>query len=184
MLTDAQAPHQRRPGELGKFIEDSRVSVVVSGLDSFIKNQRGRPQMLTLPLYIHPAASLVNHIAQYGAPATINLPSTYTSTITSLRRGAHISARWESNLVRTELLHQAKTGYVISLPFSSLQHLNNLLISPVAATSQDDRKTRLIYDYSYYGINDASVDFAPTEAMQFGKAFFAFSQGYYTLTQD
>ena len=127
--------------------------------------------MSTLPLHIHPAAPLLNYIAQYGAPVTINLPSTYTFTATSLRRGAHISARRESHFVRMELLYQAKAGHVIILPFSSLQHLNNLLISPVAAIPQDDRKPRLIYDYSYYGINDASVHLAPTEAMQFGKAF-------------
>ena len=158
--------------ELGKFIEFSCVSIAVSGLDSYTNKQRGQPLIPTLLLHMHPVAPLVKHIAKYGAPVENNLPSTHTSTVTSLRRGVHIAAKRLCSFIRMELLHQAKAGYVTILPFSTLQHFNNLLISPVAVILQDDHKLRLIFDYSSYGIDNALVDIAPTEAMKFGKAFY------------
>lgn len=54
------------------------------------------------------------------------------------------------------------------LPFKAVKHLVNLQLSPLGVVIQHERRPHTIVDYTYSGINQSTVPFAPWEAMQFG----------------
>ena len=43
-------------------------------------------------------------------------------------------------------------------------------MSPLGVVPQRDRRPRLIVDYTYSGVNEDTLQWAPREAMQFGRA--------------
>jgi hypothetical protein len=57
------------------------------------------------------------------------------------------------------------------VPYHLVKHLPNLRLSPMGVVPQRDRRPRTIVDYSFYNINRDTVPIAPSEAMQFGRAF-------------
>jgi hypothetical protein len=56
------------------------------------------------------------------------------------------------------------------LPYSAVEHFPYLRISPMGVVPQKDRRPRTIVDYSYSGVNQATLSIAPNESMQFGRA--------------
>ena len=63
-----------------------------------------------------------------------------------------------------------KAGHWVLLSYSSVQHTTNLQISQVGTVLQQDCKSRCIVDYTFSGVNKATVKLAPPESVQFGKA--------------
>jgi hypothetical protein len=61
-------------------------------------------------------------------------------------------------------------GYWVVLPYSKVAHLPQLRVSPLGSVPQVNRRPRLIVDLTYSGVNDATVNLVPREAMQFGHA--------------
>jgi len=61
-------------------------------------------------------------------------------------------------------------GYWAILPFSSLKHMPHLKLSPSGVVPQRTRRPRPIMDYSFTGVNAASLALSPSAAMQFGHA--------------
>ncbi len=53
------------------------------------------------------------------------------------------------------------------VPYHTVRHLRNLRNSPLP---QRDRRSRLIVDYTFSGLNAEILSLAPREAMQFGGA--------------
>jgi hypothetical protein len=60
-------------------------------------------------------------------------------------------------------------GYWAILPFSSLKHMLHLKLSPSGVVPQRTRRPRPIMDYSFTGVNAASLALSPSTAMQFGQ---------------
>ena len=56
------------------------------------------------------------------------------------------------------------------LPLSAILKLPGVRLSPLGVVPQQDRRLRLIVDYTYSGVNQDTVKMAPPEAMQFGRA--------------
>ena len=54
----------------------------------------------------------------------------------------------------------------------AVRNLPKLWLSPLAAIPQRGRKPRLIYDFSWSGLNDAATQVAHKEAMRFSKALY------------
>ena len=160
------------PNKLGKFTLRSCDSVADINLDSFIKLSRGRPHLHKLHIACRSATGLLNHPVEFGASTKITLCPTNKAQNRALAHGTHISPHRDSHFVLEELHLQAKAGDVILLLLSLVVHLPNFLLSPVAAFPQENRKLRLIYDCSFFGINKASVPLAPMEAVQFSRTFF------------
>ena len=52
----------------------------------------------------------------------------------------------------------------------AVNYLHNLWFSPVAVTPQVGRRPRLIFDFTWSGLNDISKRLSPMEAMLFGCA--------------
>ncbi|VEU33676.1 unnamed protein product [Pseudo-nitzschia multistriata] len=56
------------------------------------------------------------------------------------------------------------------LPARLVTKIKGLRLSPLGLVPQRGRRDRMISDYSYFGVNKATVSEAPVEAMQFGRA--------------
>ena len=63
-----------------------------------------------------------------------------------------------------------KAGHWLVLPYSSVQHTTDLRISLLGVVPQRDRWPRPIVDYTFSGVNEATVKLASPESMQFAKA--------------
>jgi hypothetical protein len=63
-----------------------------------------------------------------------------------------------------------KKGHWVLLPASDVLDTEELRLSPLGVVPQRERRPRTISDYSYFGVNDETLNLAPPEAMQFGKA--------------
>ncbi len=61
-------------------------------------------------------------------------------------------------------------GQWIVLPFSAVQHLPGLRVSPPGVVPQRERQPRWICDYSWWGINRDTLPLAALESRQFGHA--------------
>ncbi|KAI2502175.1 hypothetical protein MHU86_12311 [Fragilaria crotonensis] len=68
------------------------------------------------------------------------------------------------------MLEFCAQGFWTVLPLSVALSLPGLRLSPLGVVPQRDRRSRLIVDYTYSGVNEDTARLAPPEAMQFGKA--------------
>ena len=89
----------------------------------------------------------------------------------AVERGSHKSAHTDRAFVFDEMLDFCQQGYWVVLPYSAVRHWDLLRVSPLGAVPQRDRRPRLIVDYSFSNVNQETVALAPSEAMQFGRAF-------------
>ena len=88
----------------------------------------------------------------------------------AIRYGAHSYVTKETTFVRTELQEQSQAGHILLFPLRAVRHLPRLWLSPLGAIPQQDRKPRLIYNFSWSGLNEVVTQVAHKEAMLFGKA--------------
>jgi hypothetical protein len=63
-----------------------------------------------------------------------------------------------------------KKGQWTVFPARLVRHMRKLRISPIRVVSQRDRQPRTVVDYSLCDVNEDTVPWAPSEAMQFGRA--------------
>lgn len=70
----------------------------------------------------------------------------------------------------TEMLDFCEQGFWTVLPLSVVLALPHLRLSPLGVVPQRNRRSRLIVDYTFSGVNDETARLAPPEAMQFGEA--------------
>ena len=61
-------------------------------------------------------------------------------------------------------------GHWVLLPAHLLIDHPDLRLSPLGVIPQRDRRPRTISDYSYFGLNQETLQLAPPDAMQFGRA--------------
>jgi hypothetical protein len=142
------------------------------GWEAVVNRARGESniarQVRRLP---HKAARLLEHLRRRGAGVTtVAEPWTPKRRDEAVARGAHKSAHMDRAFVFDELTDFCKQGYWIVLPYSEVREWRMLRISPIGAVPQRDRRPRLIVDYSFSDLNAETLQLAPTEAMQFGRA--------------
>ena len=58
----------------------------------------------------------------------------------------------------------------IVLPAAMIKDMFGLRLSLLGLVPQRNRRDRMISDYSYFDVNQETLNVAPTEAMQFGRA--------------
>jgi hypothetical protein len=63
-----------------------------------------------------------------------------------------------------------KKGQWILLPATQILNNQNLRLSPLGIVPQWECHPRTIYDYSFFLVNDDTIQLCPTESMQFGQA--------------
>lgn len=93
-------------------------------------------------------------------------------------RGSHKSCDDHMEFLREEFLDFVTKNFWTVLPYRTvkqllrdkLSDLKYLRLSPLGVVPQRERRPRIIVDLSFYGINDQTVELAPKESMQFGRA--------------
>lgn len=118
----------------------------------------------------HKAARLMEHLRRRGVGVPLQTgPWAQATIIQAARRGSHQSADADIDFVCTEMLEFCAQGFWTVLPLSVALTLPHLRLSPLGVVPQRDRRSRLIVDYTYSGVNNETARLAPSEAMQFGK---------------
>jgi len=119
----------------------------------------------------HPASHLLSHYKHKGVPATMQTrPWSKGQKLAALARGPHKSAAEHVPFLREEFRDMIKKGHWVLLPAEDVIDAEELRLSPLGVVPQRERRPRTISDYSYFGVNDETLNLAPPEAMQFGKA--------------
>jgi hypothetical protein len=77
--------------------------------------------------------------------------------------------------MRDEFQDMVDAGQWLVLPYSAVRSLPGLRLSPTGVVPQRDRRPRPIVDYTFSGVNDATVSLAP-DSIQFGAALYRFLQ--------
>jgi hypothetical protein len=157
--------------KLGKYAKAAAVLLAHVGWTKFIQLSQHpsdvHPNIASIP---HSAAPYLSRLAITGVPAPSRDPpwSQRTRRI-ALQRGAHFSATHKFR----EFLHKDMANYVdkrfwVVLPYSAVRYMPHLKLSPCGVVPQRDRRPRPIIDYSFSGVNQASLPLAPQHSMQFG----------------
>jgi hypothetical protein len=124
------------------------------------------PDVKQLP---HRAAHLLDRLRLTGAPVvTKNEPWPLAKKIQALNRGPHASEINHVEFIRDEFVNMTDKGQWVVLPASLVLNQTNLRLIPLGVVPQRDRRPRTISDYSFFMVNEDTVDLAPAKSMQFG----------------
>ena len=125
----------------------------------------------------HPSYHLLLQLQREGAPAVLSTqPWSQRILDARIQRGSHQSCLQFLEFLREELLDFTQKGFWLVLPYRMVQqlqklgHLLGLRVSPMGVVPQRNRRPRLIVDLSFCDVNSDTVNYAPNEAMQFGRA--------------
>jgi hypothetical protein len=158
---------------LGKLVSAAaRRLAAAASWGEFITAEQGRSylqeQLQHLP---HPAAPLLSRLSKSGVPVVLaDEPWTPARRRRAMTRGSHPSTRDHLLFLRDEFAAMIDQKFWVILPYSAVDQLPSLRISPMGVVPQTDRRPRTIVDYSFSGINQATLPLGPAEAMQFGRA--------------
>ena len=140
--------------------------------DDFVATQRGSSHLASqVRMLPHPSAAFLHSLHRQGLPVVLSDgPWTPSKLQAKLDRGPHQSATLHQDFVREEMADFMDKGFWTVLPFDAVKGLPGLRLSPLGVVPQRERRPRLIVDYTFDGVNEATVGLAPPEAMQFGRA--------------
>ncbi len=166
---------QLRNDRLGTLVRSLCTSLdEASSWETFVEDFRG-PSYLSSDLdkVEHPATELLKTWRDEGVPAeTDSLPWTEQQKDECIQRGCHPSANIHSNFLRQEMAEFIDNRFWTVLPYDTVKHLEQLMLSPAAVKEERERKPRLLCDlswpWSWGSVNEHTVPTAPPEAMQFG----------------
>ena len=86
----------------------------------------------------------------------------------SIRYGTHASTSKEAEFIHAEFSKQVQAGHVAVFPLEVVTTLQNMWLLPVAVIPQVGRRPRLIFDFTWSGLNDIEERLSPMEAMRVG----------------
>jgi hypothetical protein len=89
---------------------------------------------------------------------------------TSFEQRPHASAINHVEFLRDEFVNMTDKGQWVVLPARLVLNQTNLRLSPLDVVPQRDRRPRTISEYSFFMVNEDTVNLAPAESMQFGRA--------------
>ena len=149
------APQPYIPPELGKSAQRLASRANNVGFFQACVEARFPHELNQLPPKPHPATTLLDHMRVHGVTIKIEQGMTDDEITRDIRYGTHYSATKETTFVQTEIQEQAQAGHIALSPLRAVRHLTRLWLSPLAAIPQQGRKPRLIYDFSWSGLNKA-----------------------------
>jgi len=157
---------------LGKLAVETGHMVQSSGWRQVVSELRGSSNISAgvhnLP---HKASRLLDHLRRRGVAVPMTSPPwSVDEKGQAIARGPHQSSHGERDFVAREMLDFCRQGYWLVIPYSVVKDWPNLRISPLGVVPQRDRRPRLIVDYTFSRVNQTTLQLAPREAMQFGRA--------------
>ena len=141
------------------------------GLPGLIDSVRGEPDIHssvgTLP---HKATPMLDHMRLKGSPVKIDGPPlTLKQLASAIAYGSHNSCEKYPSFVRKEMRDFVEKGFWIVFPIEDAVGLDGLQLSPAGLIPQRDLRDRIVIDYTWSGVNEATRSLAP-DSMQFGHA--------------
>jgi len=118
----------------------------------------------------HAAGSLLDRMRRVGVPVPLSTPPLDDIVRgAAIAYGSHSSCDLNPEFLRSEMADFVRKGFWMVLPYSAVEGLAHLRLSPAGLVPQRDRRDRLIIDYTWSGVNPATVRLAP-DSMQYGRA--------------
>ena len=118
----------------------------------------------------HPAAHILSWFQKSGTPVMLESdPLTPSWIKAASKRGPHCSCIQRINFLRKEYSDMIKKQQWIILPEKMIQDMFGLQLSPLGLVPQQDRWDWMISDYSYFDVNQQTLNITPKEAIQFGR---------------
>jgi hypothetical protein len=162
---------QSVPKEIGEFIDRDARLLKMLGWRGLVNHRRPTGDLASLTNVHHPARRLLHLYKHRGAPVKFATPPwTRHQVQRALRRGPHKSCYKHLDFLNEEFIDMINKGQWIILPYSAVQHLPGLRVSPPGVVPQRERRPRWICDYSWWDVNADTLPLAAMEAMQFGHA--------------
>lgn len=157
--------------ELGEFILDARRRLALDGFVSLVRATRERSDLSSSVRDVpHSASSLLDRMRRLGVPVPLSTPPLdVLAKDVAMAYGSHGSTAGHISFVREELADFVRKGFFLVLPYEDVRHWKNLRLSPMGCIPQRGRRPRLIIDYTWSGVNPATVRLSP-DSMQFGRA--------------
>ena len=106
--------------------------------------------------------------AMQGPGAFFDTPLTLEEKDATAAYGSHASCDANAEFLRKEIGDFVQKGFWMVLPFSTVRKDPNLRLSPAGLILQRDHWDRLIIDYTWSGVNQATQRLAP-DLMQYGR---------------
>ena len=170
-------PFTFRSDRLGK-LASSATDLLCSGMSfpALCSAHRGPSSLVDPCLLPHPAAPLLSYLRDYGASVGQSSDSwTEDQRDLAMRRGPHPSAKGNETFIREEFADMIAVGHWLALPYELVKTLPALRLSPTGVVPQKERRDRIIVDYTFSGVNQATSALAP-DSLQFGHAFTRYLQ--------
>ena len=158
---------------LGEFIKvDSNFYIDHESWTDLFHARKGRSNFHDNLLHLrHRAAPLLHQYSKRGVPVLITTePWTLQQKDAAISRGNHPSAHAFTDFLRSEMQDMRTKGMFIVLPYALIRHQPQLRISPLGCVPQRGRRPRIINDYTFSDVNPSTLQMAPREAMQWGRA--------------
>jgi hypothetical protein len=163
------------PGKLGKLARRFSCVLAWLGWTRFF-NSHHHHNISSLSSTIHhihhPAGSRLHHLATHGIPThSASPPWTLQQQDDAVWQGPHSSAPhiYKSFLLE-DMNDMVRMGYWEVLPYSVVHGMMYLKLAPSGVVLQRDFCPCPIMDYTYNGVNAATLDVALTHAMKFGSS--------------
>ena len=158
------------PADLGKCVKRDSEEIRELGWEEFVRRRRGRGDLGDLN-FDHPAKRLLKEYKTKGAPVKLKTePWTKHRVERAMDRGAHKSCSEYLPFLQQEFVEMIEKNQWVILPFEDAKELVGLRISPPGCVPQRDRRPRWICDYSFYDVNQETIELFAEDAMQFGHA--------------
>ena len=97
-----------------------------------------------------------------GTPVKIDwLPLTPEQLAAAIAYGSHNSCNRDPSFLRTEMRDFVEKGFWIVLPLEDAVGLNGLRLSPAGLIPQRGRRDRIVIDYTWSSVNEATRRLSP-----------------------
>ena len=139
------------------------------GLTGLIASVQGEPDIHSaLGALPHEAAPLLDQMCKKGTPVKIDGPPlTPEQLAAAIAYESHNSCNRDPSFLRIEMMDFVEKGFWIVLPLEDAVGLNGLRLSPASLVPQRNRWDRIVIDYTWSGVNEATRHLSP-DSMQFG----------------
>jgi hypothetical protein len=164
---------QSVPNEIGEFIDHDAKLLKLLGWQGLVQHRRPTGDFASLTNVHHPArCRLLQLYKHHGAPVKFATPPwTRRKVQRALCRGPHKSCYEHMDFLNEEfMIDMINKGQWIVLPYSAVQHLPGLRVSPPGVVPQREHQPRWICDYSLWDVNADTLPLTTMEAMQFSHA--------------
>ena len=128
----------------------------------------GPPGLETLPAGVNPEAPLLRHAAHHSVPIDLPHGMDEQENEMALRYSTNAFSHKEVEFIHTELAEQVQARHMEVFPMTAVNALPNLWLYPITFNPQVGQQPRLIFDFTWSGMNNATKRLVPMKAICFG----------------